>query len=856
MTTDPVLDTDLQKIKYYFDEGRRLWENDSERVVTREFYQLWENVQKPRPFSLADDSVSLFDIDFDLPACDDEKIGYFCWDAEEMCPALTVESPEWKKKFLLTFSDGEPHIYENPEIWYDDDELSMGEKLEIVFDVIAWYKKNRPEKDILSLTKKEFVESLENVSRNHDPKSISAIKRVSARFLKNLIKKATADMATDEISRQLSLPLGGDYSTGESMFEEDDDIRVCSAVIPERTAWEVESDLDFLSAACRFAAENERNFVLTFSEAEIIGEPGISDVPFKLHINPEMPLSQGDILNVYLRGENDLFGTFKIDIFDGNVIFGRLRCDFPREAERVKDKLFARLQRSPRSYLAESVTKLQEELAVFSSSRGEQGALDNVLGLKCLNFAPGNISNAPATMDISQQKAWAAAVKADNPVVLIQGPPGTGKTYVLEQVARELCSQGLRILISAPSNTAVDNICRRIADLPVLRFGKNPNSISPDVAAKCWIGNTVNISRFVEQRKSLNTGGIYAGTHVGLMRDDIVTEDMKQNGRYDVIIFDEAGMANLEEFLLCAKLGKRAVLFGDHQQLPPFPLSSEVISRLNDEYGAVSRKLMALVKGSALEWLATQRGLPILMLQRSYRCQNPRLLRFSSTLFYDAGVQASSTAEYYQLTFHERKVKYPPSTLRFYTTSSLPAYMRKEFLFMEGQKPGLANPSEAYICLYAFYQAVKKYPLEEISIIAPYRKQVNLLRENISLERVRELCPDQEISEERWKRFIFSRIATVDSFQGGESDIVIICYVRSNKEDGIGFIDNPNRINVAHTRCRREINIVGDLYGLKRQAKNNIFERMERAFRRDGELIQVNEYMMEEIAQALAPTLR
>ena len=86
----------------------------------------------------------------------------------------------------------------------------------------------------------------------------------------------------------------------------------------------------------------------------------------------------------------------------------------------------------------------------------------------------------------------------------------------------------------------------------------------------------------------------------------------------------------------------------------------------------------------------------------------------------------------------------------------------------------------------------------------------------------------------------------MDSFQGGESDIVIICYVRSNENGGIGFIDNPNRINVAHTRCRREINIVGDLECLKRQARNNIFVRMERAFRRDGEVIHVTEAMLAE----------
>ena len=140
-------------------------------------------------------------------------------------------------------------------------------------------------------------------------------------------------------------------------------------------------------------------------------------------------------------------------------------------------------------------------------------------------------------------------------------------------------------------------------------------------------------------------------------------------------------------------------------------------------------------------------------------------------------------------------------------------------------------------------------------MIVPYRKQVGILRDNLSLEHVRALVPEEEISEERWRRFLFSRIATVDSFQGGESDIVIISYVRSNEGDGIGFIDNPNRINVAHTRCRREMHIVGDLTCLKQQAGSKIFERMERAFSRDGEIIEVSEYMLKEMVTEVSPSL-
>ena len=97
----------------------------------------------------------------------------------------------------------------------------------------------------------------------------------------------------------------------------------------------------------------------------------------------------------------------------------------------------------------------------------------------------------------------------------------------------------------------------------------------------------------------------------------------------------------------------------------------------------------------------------------------------------------------------------------------------------------------------------------------------------------------ESISEIDWETFKHKQISTVDSFQGGESDLVIICYVRSNESGGIGFVDDPQRINVAHTRCRSEMKIIGDLSCLKKQARNRIFKRMERAIQRDGEIINV-----------------
>ena len=849
------MNSEIDKIDFFYQEGRRLWQSNPDYVLTKDFYELWESLHFPQPFTV-DNNVELLGVKFDLPEYEGCKTAYYSWLDADRCPALLVETKEWEKRFLLTFDEGNAKIYEEDLILTSDDEYSMGEKLEVVMEVISYMRKSGSTKDILNLTKKDFVDLMENIADLYPKGLINLMKRSSAGFIKSLSRKATADMAADELSQQLSLPLGGDYSFGEENKLDDLEVLVAPADIPSRTPWQIQADLEFINQAYRLATDSERHFVLALKDAEIIGKTGKFDVPLKITVNDEMPIRQNDILNVFLRGAGDVLGTFRVDIFDEDKILGRLRCDYPQEVERLLDRMYIQLQRSPREFLTNTFEQLYHSFCASDSNEHSESVIKYLLGFKSFTFKPGKKGNPPEGMDISQQCAWRTAIDPENPVVLIQGPPGTGKTFCLEQLVRKLCTQGLRVLITAPSNTAVDNICRRIIDLPVLRFGKTNRSIAPDISAQCWIGEEKNVKRFVMKRQQFNTGGIYAGTQVGLVKDNIITDDVRQNGCYDVIIFDEAGMSNMEEFLLCARLGKRAVLFGDHLQLPPFPLPKPVSDEAAEKYGPLSRERASLIKFSALEWLTKIRKIPVIMLQRSYRCQNPRLLRFASTLFYDAGVLPSSSAEYFKLSYHERRSKYPASTLRFLSTSTLPEEKRREHLALEHQKPGIANPAEAYLCLYAFYQAVEKYPLEEISIIAPYRKQIKVIRDNISLEKVRELCPEQKISDKRWNAFVNSKIATVDSFQGAESDIVIICYVRSNENDGIGFVDNPNRINVAHTRCRREIVIIGDLEGLKRQSRNNIFDRMSRAFSRDGELIEVTEYMLKEISENIQSSLQ
>ena len=138
-----------------------------------------------------------------------------------------------------------------------------------------------------------------------------------------------------------------------------------------------------------------------------------------------------------------------------------------------------------------------------------------------------------------------------------------------------------------------------------------------------------------------------------------------------------------------------------------------------------------------------------------------------------------------------------------------------------------------------FYATLERYPLAEISIITPYRRQARLIEKLLDRETARRHAARHPFDDAGWERFLATRVDTVDSFQGGESDAVIMSYVRSNPQNSIGFVDDPNRINVAHTRCRREMAVIADIECLKRGARSNVFERLQRAIARDGQVINV-----------------
>ena len=834
------MNEEITKIESYIHELMKRGEQNPDTVSAKPFFELWENIQHPKPFRITEDSIELAGTTFELIKDNGVKTATLAWDENECLAVLQLIGEEWTEKIFIIVEGDEPALtYEEP-ISHEDLGVSYGERIEIVYDIIAHMKSSVNSIDLQKVKRKDFVATLDSIKEGYEKATISVMRKLSLPSITKLVDKAVADMAHDELSNQLELPLDGNQmeipsveNTDATPAKRGRKPKKTTVVVPGRTQWNVTREMNILLRAVELKIDMEKTFVLPFDNASILETEGVEELTFQLTVDKDSPLTEGDILKVFYRGESEQIGTFRIDIFDADTIYGRMRYNEPESIMLPLTRIFALPRQTPAKFIAESLKKMIASI----EARDLPELTNRILGIDDTPYSNSHPTAPPKDMDDSQKTAWARAVDDDNPIVLIQGPPGTGKTKVLTDVLRQLCSSGQRVIIAAPSNTAVDNICRKLKNFPVLRFGNNRASIASDVAAACWIGHERAVMRFTDMRRETG-GGVYAGTHVGLLWNQIIIEDMKKNGPYDAIVFDEAGMAPINEFLLLSTLAKRVVLCGDHRQLPPFPLPREVKERLDTELGPFSAGTQTMINGGALEWLAEVRKIPVVMLQNSYRCQNPRLLRFASILFYDALVAPSSEAEYYQLSYDERMAKYPPATLTLISTSRLPDKIRNEQLVFDGAKPGIDNEGEAIISVKILYEMFKRHHPKEITMIAPYKRQVKLIKDMLSYEKAAAVSKD-ELTEKAWRLFINTRIATVDSFQGGESDAVVISYVRSNSTGNIGFIDDPNRVNVTHTRCRKEMMVIGDLECLKKNEKGNIFKRLERNLKRDGETIEV-----------------
>jgi len=818
---------EAQIIESYLMERARMFSRNPAHAASRAFYELWEKLCCPQPFPVAKSTLVLNGTLLRFPrhrGTDAE--GVYCWDETEECPRLRVRTAEWEKSFLIRLKHDGTALWEEQEtVLLTND--GAAELIDAMREIARMMQEDGKAAPDSKLKLKELHEYADRLAEYFPESAVKAIKSLGAQQVHELIQSALADLAGDELGDQLVLPLDGTYARevdgGEACLKN------CRDVIGSETVWRVKQRLELIERSARLQAELERDFSLSLADAELLRT---ADHEFVIGLQPhsDAPVRQDDVLSVS-SDDGERVGYLHVDLADGDLIVGRLRTDRRLDFEQEKARMNARMPKSPLEQYANSIRELKLELE--NGTRDSFGAAGCLLGVTSVPFSappcpppiPDSHLNAP------QRAALEAACSGANKVVLIQGPPGTGKTYLLEQIVRRMQRQGLRILVGAPSHAAVDNLCRRIMDLPFLRCARNRDNVDPVLMEGHWVGTPGNYRKIRSRCGEKAAGIIFAGTLPGLLRDYTIENFQKTGTEFDVILIDEAGMAAPDEAILAARLANRIVLLGDHRQLPPFPRHKSVLEEILRDNPAHDSEAATLATKSIMEWLISYRKFPVYVLNLSYRCRNPRLLRFASTMFYNAELLPNPDADYYTLPPGERELRYPKSTLRIISTSLLPLKKRAERFVYENGRPGIWNPGEVRIAAEVFRSMLDRYELEDITVISPYRRQIVLLRKTFSDIFASRFATD------RWNHFLLKNIATVDSFQGGESEAVIISYVRSSERHGIGFTDNANRINVAYTRCRSELVIIGDLECLKNRGRNQLFAKLERAVERDGEIV-------------------
>ena len=421
-------------------------------------------------------------------------------------------------------------------------------------------------------------------------------------------------------------------------------------------------------------------------------------------------------------------------------------------------------------------------------------------------------------LNASQKEAVRKSLSAKD-IALIHGPPGTGKTTALIEMIRQSILRKESVFATAPSNTACDNILERLIDKGVnaLRLGHPAritvalrehtldfklalHPLAREVADKQSYLNRL-FKREDRYRKRRSPGrGAEREIHedieelkedVRRLRKEIFTRVMKEaqvivgtptsiqdksirEKMFDVMILDEATQATEPLTWIPMTRAKKVIMAGDHFQLPPTVRSKEA-----EEKGlgvTLFERFYEILDEDTRQ-----------LLERQYR-MNEKIMGFSSREFYknlliaDESVKSQTLSQMSQV----RQCAETEEPLIFIDTSGKGFEEKLE----EGSESRY-NFEEAQVLL----EELKKMlgfgvPPGEIAVISPYSAQVRLLTSQ---------SPNPEIE-----------IDSVDGFQGREKELVMVSLVRSNMEGEMGFLADTRRMNVAMTRARRKLIVIGD----------------------------------------------
>ena len=410
----------------------------------------------------------------------------------------------------------------------------------------------------------------------------------------------------------------------------------------------------------------------------------------------------------------------------------------------------------------------------------------------------------------SQEHAVNEVLRAKD-VAIVHGPPGTGKTTTLVEAIYETLRRESQVLVCAQSNMAVDWISEKLVDrgVAVLRIG-NPTRVNdkmlsftyerrfeshPDYPQLWSIRKAIRELRSQKKRpdswhqkmdrlKSRATelelrirSSLFGEARVVACTLTGAANRVLEGEKYSTLFIDEAAQALEAACWIAIRKAGRVVFAGDHCQLPPTVKSIAALK------GGLGKTLM--------ERIVEQKPQVVTLLKVQYR-MNEQIMHFSSDYFYHGEVETAPEVS------HRGILDYDVPMM-WIDTADVDG--KEEFV---GESFGRINRAEAELTLHTlelYFQKIGKQrildELIDVGIISPYRAQVQLLRKMI---RAREFF--------RPYRHLIS-VNTVDGFQGQERDVVLISLVRSNEGGDIGFLRDLRRMNVAITRARMKLIILG-----------------------------------------------